>query len=239
MSFISRKQIIILFAICVLLINLAGCSKTKQAKLVLSEENWHYGEVMPDQIVSHQFTLKNEGEDKLIIESVYSSCACVSLELSEKEIPAGGETQLKTTFDPYGYEGDVSKYITIKSNDPEHPEKKIDLTITVARLPNPDIKLSQQTFVLGNISGQEQSVLQFTITNTGDADLVIEDIVVEDIFSHNLKLPLTMSPGKHYQAEVYLSTSQLKEGKFRKAIRIMTNDPQNPMVFLRISGIRS
>ena len=238
MSF-NRKQLIIVFAICILLFYLAGCSKTKQPRLAVSEESWYYGEVMPDQIASHQFTLKNEGEDKLIIESVYSSCACVSLELGEKEIPAGGETQLITIFDPYGYEGDVSKYLTIKSNDPEHPEKKIDLTINVTRVPNPDIKLSQQTFVLGNISGQEQSVLQFTITNTGDADLVIEDIVVEDIFSHNLKLPLTMSPGKHYQAEVYLSTSQLKEGEFRKAVRIMTNDPQNPMVFLRISGIWS
>lgn len=236
---LNKKKMVAIFFACLLLIFISACTKTKNPKLVVSEESWYYGEVPPDKIVSHQFTIKNEGDNKLIIESVYSSCACVSLELAEKEIPAGGETRLNTIFDPYGYEGYVTRYLTIKSNDPDCPEKRIDLTITVLRVPNPDIEISQQTFNLGNIYGEEPVVLPFTIINSGDADLIIEDIVSEDIFSHTLHLPLIVAPGEQYQAEIYLNVSLLKEGDFRKAIRIMTNDPQNPILFLRISGIRS
>ncbi len=231
-----RKKIVTIFTISVLLLFFISCSKPKQPKLTLSEDSWYYGEVKPDQIVSHQFNLKNEGEGKLTIESVYSSCACVSLEMGEKDIPPEGESLLEAIFNPYGYEGYVSKEVIIKSNDPEHPEKRIDLTITVLKVPHPEIELSQQTFDLGVVSSTEQSVLQFTTSNKGDTELIIEDIVTEEIFSHNLDLPLILTPGEQHLSEVYLDTSQMKEGVFRKAIRIMTNDPYNPMVFLRITG---
>jgi len=233
----SRNKIFSIFTIILILpFFFAGCSKPKEPKLSLSEDSWYYGEVKPDQVVSHQFTLKNEGEGKLTIDSFYSSCACVILEMDKKEIAPGGEGTLKAIFDPYGYEGFVTKEVTINSNDPEHPKKIINLSITVLRVPHPDIKLSQQTFDLGTVTTSEQSVLKFTISNEGDADLIIEDIVTEEIFSHNLALPLILLPGEQYLSEVYIDTSQIKEEVFRKAIRIMTNDPQNSMVFLRITG---
>ncbi|NLL62503.1 MAG: DUF1573 domain-containing protein [Candidatus Atribacteria bacterium] len=232
----SKKQSIIVLIFFITLLCLTGCGNPKEPKLVLSEEEWYYGEVKPDEIAAHQFTLKNEGEADLKIESIYSSCACVSLELAEKTIPAGGKTMLGTIFDPYGYEGYVSKNFTIKSNDPKAPEKKIELSITVLRVPHPVIELSQQTFDLGTINCKEQAISQFCITNTGDADLIIEDIVAEELFSHNLLLPLTIPSEGQQLAEVYLDVSRLKEGDFRKAVRIMTNDPQNNMLFLRITG---
>ncbi len=236
MSDQRKAKIITVLAVFFLILFLAGCSKPKEPRLLLSEESWHYGEVLPDQIVSHLFTLKNDGEAKLIIESVYSSCSCVTVELTDKEIAAGKETQLKATFDPSGYEGKVTKQIIIKSNDPENPEKRIDLSINVQRVPNPDLELSQQNFDLGTLTRDSHPVLQFDIANTGDANLVIEEVIAEELFNHNLPLPLTMPPGDHFQAEVYLDSSQLKEGEFRKAIHIVTNDPQNIRIFLRIMG---
>ena len=47
---------------------------------------------------------------------------------------------------------------------------------------------------------------------------------------------MTITPGEQFETEVYIDTEQLKEGEFRKAIRIMTNDPQNTGVFIRIMG---
>jgi len=227
---------IISMVIVFLMLCLVGCSKPEPPSLNLSEDSWYYGEVIPDQRPTHDFTIKNEGGEKLIIESVYSSCPCVILDLPEKEIPPGGEALLKTTFDPTGYEGEVSKLVTIRSNDPENVEKTIEATITVLRVPNPDIEISQQTFDLGTFKPEERPTIQFTISNTGDADLVIEEIVSEKLFSHNLEIPLTISPDEQFQAEVYIDTNQLKESEFRKAVRIMTNDPQNMRVFIRIMG---
>lgn len=235
MSFLKKLSAVV-FIFSIALLCLTGCGNPKQPKLTISEGDWDYGEVKPDEIVTHQFTLQNEGEAELKIESIYSSCACISLELAEKTIPAGGKTILNTTFDPYGYEGYVSKYFTIKSNDPITPENKIELSIIVLRVPHPIIEISQQTFNVGKISNFQPVVLNCTISNNGDADLIIEDIVAEEVFSHNLLLPLTIPPEGQQPAEVYLNASQLKEGDFRKAVRIMTNDPQNSLLFLRITG---
>jgi len=227
-----------IFVIVVLLVifSLYGCSNPDPPKLVLSEESWHFGEVRPDEQPSHVFKIKNEGEQKLVIESVYSSCSCVILELVKKEIEPGEETELVATFDPYGYEGDVTKNITVKSNDPEKPEKIIETSITVLRVPNPDIELSQQTFDLGVLSSKETPVIEFTISNNGDADLIIQEVITEDIFTHNINTPFTISPEKEFETKFTIDISRLKEGEFRKAIRIMTNDPQNAAVFLRLTG---
>ena len=230
------RVFIILIAILPIFFLLNGCSKPDPPKLTLSENSWHYGEVTPDQRPTHDFTLKNEGEEILVIESVYPSCPCVIVELTKKEIPAGKEALLETTFDPTGYEGSIAKYITIKSNDPENPVKKIETTITILHVPNPDIELSEQTFNLGTISREDTPVIKFNISNTGDAELIIEKIVTEELFNHNMETPLTIAPGEQFEAEVYLDSQQLKEGEFRKAIRIMTNDPQNSLIFLRFLG---
>jgi len=177
----TKKRIgAFLFLIFIFTIFLTGCNKTEPPKLVLSEDNWYYGKVTPDQRPSHDFT--------------------------------------------------------IKSNDPENPEKTIKTTITVQRVPNPDIELSKQKFDLGNLSREEKASIDFTIFNSGDADLIIKEIISEELFNHNIEIPLTIAPGEQFQVELSVDSSQLKEGEFRKAVRIMTNDPQNPGLFLRIQG---
>ena len=236
-----NNRFFVLFILIIIIffsLYLSGCNQPEPPKVVLSEESWHYGEVTPDKKPAHSFTIKNEGEEKLIIESVFSSCACVMLDLGGKEIAPGEATTLTATFDPYGYEGEISKTITIKSNDPENPEKKIEVSIAVQHVPNPDIEITPKTFNLGEMdsTSEKEYIIQFTISNGGDADLVIKEIVKEDIFSYQMEIPLTIKPGEQIQAEIYLDTAQLKKGEFRKAVRIMTNDPQNQAVFLRITG---
>jgi len=235
-------QIRIRFYIILILVSIfllfTGCSSPKPPKLVLSEESWHYGEVRPDEKRSHKFILENKGSEELIIESVYSSCGCIETVLSKKNIPAGKKAELEAIFDPYGYEGEITKHVTIKSNDPENPEKKIELNITVLHVPNPDMTLSRQMFNLGDIDRgiSENLAIQFTISNNGDADLIIEEFVLDDIFNHGLNFPIVILPGEKYEIELSLNMSQLSEGKFRKTVRIKSNDPQNQTVFIRISG---
>ena len=141
---------ILLIAIKSILFLFNGCSNPEPPKITLSEDSWHYGEVTLDERPTHDFIIKNEGGNKLIIESVYSSFPGVSLDLTGKEIPSEEEVLLKTIFDPTGYKGEVTKILIIKSNDLENPKTKIEAKINVLRVPNPDIVLSEQAFDLGN-----------------------------------------------------------------------------------------
>ena len=234
--FSNYDRIIVILVALIMLFILSACSQPEPPSLLLSENSWDFGKVSPDQQPSHDIVLKNEGEQKLIIESVYSSCGCVINQLEQKELTAGEETILKITFNPYGYEGKVSKYVVIKSNDPENPEQRIDVSIDVKHVPNPDASISSQTLDLGAFSQNELKKASFTISNHGDADLVITEIVLEDFIQHNLTIPLTIAPGEEFDGELILDGRQMKTGEFRKAIRIMTNDPQKAMLFLRLKG---
>jgi hypothetical protein len=115
----------------------------------------------------------------------------------------------------------------------------VDVIYEPQPVPNPTIELVPKTFDLRDIvkTDEKEQIIQFSVLNTGDADLVIEEIVMENIFSFNREIPLTLEPGEQIHAEILLDASPLKEGEFRKAIRIITNDPQNHKVFLRITGI--
>jgi len=233
----KKKCFLIILAIYILIaLIISGCSKPSPPQITLSEESCYYGEVTPDERPTHDFIIKNEGGEKLIIESVYSSCPCAILDLVENEILPGKETLLKTTFDPTGYEGEVNKLITLKSNDPKNPEIVIETSINVLQVPSPDLQLSEQTFDLGTFNENNLPVIDFTISNSGGADLIIQEIIAENIFNHNLKIPLTISPAKQFEAQLTINSDLLTAGDFRKSIRINSNDPKKSMVFLRLMG---
>ncbi len=58
----------------------------------------------------------------------------------------------------------------------------------------------------------------------------------DNILRLGQSITINIPAGEEFQAEVQIDESQLKEGEFRKAMRMMTNDPQNMRVFIRIMG---
>lgn len=72
--------------------------------------------------------IMNEGEGELVIERIKSSCGCTVPRLAEKDkhIPPGGSITVPVTMEPkQAREHRMQKSITIVSNDPDTPEKKI------------------------------------------------------------------------------------------------------------------
>lgn len=67
-------------------------------QMLLSEEEWDFGLVKVDEKPSHIFTIKNEGNEDLILERVKSSCGCVKTTISTKNIKPGKSAELKATF---------------------------------------------------------------------------------------------------------------------------------------------
>jgi len=61
----------------------------------------------------------------------------------------------------------------------------VDVIYEPQPVPNPTIELVPKTFDLRDIvkTDEKEQIIQFSVLNTGDADLVIEEIVMENIFS--------------------------------------------------------
>ena len=115
-----------------------------QPRILVSEEEWDFGKVTQGEKPTHIFIVKNGGEGDLIIEGVKESCACIEVSISTTRIKQGESAELKVTYDTTDYVGKDEKHIHIYSNDPQVPDKRINLyvEIEVFQIPNliPDLQ---------------------------------------------------------------------------------------------------
>jgi hypothetical protein len=232
--FILLGIIIILISV-ILVIYLPNKPQTPP-KMVLSETEWDFGVVKPNEKPAKIITIKNEGDEDLLIERVRASCGCVKTSLSTKRIKSGKSAELTITFDTTGYDGKVKKDIFITSNDFQEPEKRMSVSVEVEHQPNPILNLSQTEWNLSLLSQGDKPSLSMMIENIGDKDLVIDKLEVYKHMSYNVTLPLTILPqGKQEIILTYNSTGH-ELGEVREAIRIFSNDPKKVVISFIIRG---
>jgi len=205
-------------------------------RMLISETEWDYGMVKPNDSPAHIFTVKNEGDEELIIETVRVSCGCVQASISTKNIKPGKSVELKATFNTAGYEGKVNKDFYIKSNDPLEPEKRISLRIEVQHQPKPIISFSETEWNLDLISQGDTPTFPFIIENKGDTDLIISKVDTYEHIKHNIIIPLRIPPAEIYKAALTYDSNDHELGEVREAVRIYSNDSIREGVSLRIGG---
>jgi hypothetical protein len=237
----KKRNLFILLGIIIILISviffvyLQNKSNTPP-KMLLSEIEWDFGVVKPNEKPTHLFTIKNEGDEDLLIEKVRASCGCVKTSISTKRIKSGKSAELTVTFDTTGYDGKVKKDIFITSNDFQEPEKRMSVSVEVEHQPNPILNLSQTEWNLSLLSQGDQTSLSLTIENTGDQDLVIDKLEIYKHMSYNVTLPLTILPQEKQEIILTYDATGHELGEVREAIRIFSNDPKKEAISFIIRG---
>jgi len=239
-----QKKNIIFFIIIVIIIVagsivISGNFSSKPGRppqIIISEEDWDFGLVKPGEKPTHVFTVKNEGNEDLIIERAWTSCGCVQTSISSERIFPGKSAKLKAVFDIVGYEGKVEKFIYIKSNDPEQPEKKIKVRVDIEHQFKPKINISSTEWNMGLISQGDILNLRFPIENLGDAELIIDKIVTYEQIQYNATLPLKILPKEKFELILTYNSAKHKLGDIREAAQIYCNDPTSESFFIRIGG---
>ena len=109
-----------------------------QPRILVSEEEWDFGKVTQGEKPTHIFIVKNGGEGDLIVERIKESCACIEASISSTRIRPGESAELKVSYDTTDYVGKDEKHIHIYSNDPQVPDKRINLFVEteVFQIPN-------------------------------------------------------------------------------------------------------
>ena len=109
-----------------------------QPRILVSEEEWDFGKVTRGEKPTHIFMVKNGGEGDLIIDSLKESCACIEASISTNLIEPGESAELKVSYDTTDYVGKDEKHLHIYSNDPQVPDKRINLYVEteVLQVPN-------------------------------------------------------------------------------------------------------
>lgn len=82
---------------------------------------YDFGSVTEGIAVTRTFTLNNTGDEVLEISGVRASCGCTTTDLATDSIEPGESVDLDVLVDTAGFDGTISKTITVYSNDPETP----------------------------------------------------------------------------------------------------------------------
>ncbi len=207
--------------------------------LTVSEELGDLGKIKPDEKQTHVFTLKNEGGEKLTIGRVQAPCGCTATLLSDEEILPGNTAQLEVTFNPMGYEGEVTQSVYIYSNDPEIERKRIAIKADVEHVAAPNAQLSTNIWETGLLTRGDSVEIAITVINQGDLGMEIENIDVPEHIHYEpqtVEFPKSLAPEEKMDFNFTYDSTEHEIGVVREYIRLVTTDPRRKNLTLRIEG---
>ena len=92
------------------------------ARIEFENREHHFGRVVQGKVVEYQFQFTNVGDEDLIINEVSTPCGCTAVLPDKRVIPPGGSSHLEVSYDSAARGGEVTRVITVLSNDSEEPE---------------------------------------------------------------------------------------------------------------------
>src|SRR3990172_2361335 len=69
-------------------------------KVVTGERVFEFGTMAKNEMRKHKFTLRNEGQAKLLLSKGPTNCRCTITELAQREIAPGSSTEVELSWTP-------------------------------------------------------------------------------------------------------------------------------------------
>ena len=227
-----------LFVLFFLVISTCMILGEKAPKIKFEHESWDFGRVNQGEMLTHVFPFSNEGDDTLHINRVWTSCGCTAALVSEEKVAPGKTGEIKVDFNTQGYEGEVSKYIYVESNDPRYPRKQLTVKARINVPPRPRIDLDHYSMDIGLILDTEGIQAETKIRNRGELELKVDCSHQDATFYQDgkkLSFPLRIPAGKEEEVEIKIPSRQRK-GLIREYVLIKSNDPYRGTLSLYLSG---
>jgi hypothetical protein len=235
--FKSRSRTILVLAVFLSL----SCSfllAQGDPQIKFKENSWDFGNIKEGQVKTHEFVFENTGNVPLIINRVRTSCGCAAALVSDKKIEPGKTGEIKVTFDSRNYEGKVSKYVYVESNDKAHSVSQLVISATIEVPPRPRIDLERYNFDSGLILEGQPILAQSVIINRGEQELRVSFSHRDATYFHNGKeilSELKIPAGEEAEVEIKIPPRS-RQGLIREYILLKSNDTRRPNLSLYISG---
>jgi hypothetical protein len=241
MKKIIAISFVVLTALAVL--SLAAC-EPKGPKVVATETTFNFGQIDQFDQASHAFIIKNEGDQRLEIKRVKSSCGCTAAQPKSKVIEPGQQTEIEVTFNAGPRSGDQKKKITVETNDPANPRIELYMEGTVIErlVLDPrsirilDAEPGKEATGTATVTNKSQEVITISELKFDDANIVRAQLKLED---KPVALPYKLEAG---QAVTLSVTVKMPTDKnfYRAALSIVTAErPDKPVtvnIVLRKKG---
>ncbi|MFC1726463.1 choice-of-anchor D domain-containing protein [candidate division KSB1 bacterium] len=198
-----------------------------------SKDSLLFGHVEIDDFYDLSFTIYNTGDDTLFIENFSFDITAYLIIGNNREIPPGDSSDFIVKFSPKSIavkEG----FLKIHSNDFTQNPKEIYLLGRGTKRISPLISLNKSQIDFGVIYVGDEYQESIIISNTGDADLIINNIE-----SSNINVSVTLSDSiieKSTNSNLSILISSITAVDIKDEIKIYSSDKNRPVLTVPVTG---
>ncbi len=208
----------------------AGATTAQPKLQILEGAKFDLGKVDRGTVATKRLTLKNVGNEKLVIGNVEVSCGCTGTVVSSKELKPGDTTSLLITFNSKNFTGQVHKSVWVNANTPE-PRTMIEFSATVME----DLVFSPMQFYFKDAQVERKSTAKITVKNESGKELMITGFRTQ-LENFTIKYPpKAISPGGSMELTAEFTPKRampvLSDGVF-----ITTSSQSQSEVYIYIFG---
>ena len=133
-----------------------------------------------------EITVRNTGDQDLLIQSIKTSCGCTAVVLEDKVIKPGGKTAMKIEFAAYNFRGRFRKEVVVVTNA---GSKTVSLHGTIKDDKASVGIIEPAVLDLGVVAPYETKFFDITIRNKGNIGLPVKGIAVPKGFFLDSAVP--------------------------------------------------
>jgi hypothetical protein len=188
----------------------------------ISSHEHDFGQVSQGLKLTHDFMVKNSGNQDLIIRELNPSCGCTAAVLEDPVLKPGMETSIRVSFDTAGFTGSKVKTVRVYSNDPGNASLVLRVKADIV----PEIFTEPSKVEIFNVRRGEEVSIRFLVKSVEGIEVPLKDIISKSDF-----VIVSSEINEHGEVEVTASTSpDIPPGKLRTRIVIRTSNPRVPVI---------
>jgi len=196
-------------------------------------DTYDWGKISPkDSPLKATIKIKNVGTELLKITDVHPGCGCTkTAELDKKELQPGEVATTELSLNVGATTGDLTKSVTITSNDATSPTKVLYLKANVVR----PIQLTpSQYLVFNDLKVGMQSEAKISVKNSTTGDITLSDFEATNGLTINMKKPVVIKGGT--EAEIIAHVTPKEKGYFNGMVKMKTSSTEVPTLEITAYG---
>ncbi len=202
-------------------------------KAVAANPLYDFGTALEGTMVSHTFTIKNNGQGYLEIRGVKTSCGCTTGNPSKTHIAPGQESEIAVSFDTHFQKGHQVRTITAMTNDPDNPQ----VAMTMQGIVNRQVEAQPGEISFGNVRKGTEETREVVVNDLNPGR---EPFQAGPVSNSNSSIKVVQEKRPDGKPGALLKVSRLKTmpvGQFDDTIKITTNRvPLQVDVFGTVTG---
>jgi hypothetical protein len=199
------------------------------ARIELAESSFDAGRIAQGTRVDHIFALRNAGGHNLRITRVRTSCDCTATIDTQSAIPPGATAEIAASCDTTGAFGDITRTISVFTNDPTKTSIQLRLNATV----DFDVAAKPRQLYVGRVRAGDTVKVQGRIVLGSGVQIARIDSGGPIVTANLVEVTGGVPGERRFQVRI---AENAPAGEFTNELIVRTTSPKTPVLTVPVIG---